>query len=188
MSKTPEPKRTPAVSVKCVLSTDPDITSDHLIMTLAGESPVIVNVSHLTEQVQRYATLHGLKQKLVDAAAISRNPEDGSSATPEDKARAVNDVLSRLLAGEWNKRREGTATGGLLLRALAILYPARTREQLVEFLTGKSDAEKAALRRNPKVSAIIEEIRLADGEAADVDTDEMLAGLDGDDDSDDSDE
>lgn len=182
MSKVPEPKRTPVVAVKCVLATDPTM-ADHIVMTLAGKAPVTVRTIDLTDEVQRYATLHGLKQKLVDAAAISRNPVDGSSATPADKAAAVHDVLARLLAGEWNKRREGNPTGGLLLRALAVLYPTKAREQLVEFLAGKTDAEKAALRRNPKVSAIIEEIRAADGEAADVDTDEMLAGL-GDSDSD----
>jgi hypothetical protein len=186
MSKIPETKRTPVVSVRCVLSdSTPDSMFDHIVVTLAGQAPFTLAPSGLTEEIQRYATLHGLKQKLVDAAAISRNPGDGSSATPADKAAAVQDVLSRLLAGEWNKRREGSPTGGLLLRALAVLYPAKAREQLVEFLATKTDAEKAALRRNPKVSAIIEEIRAADGEAADVDTDEMLAGLD---DSDDSDE
>lgn len=177
MTQVPEPKRTPVVSVKCVLATDPTM-ADHIIMTLAGQSPVIVRTIDLTDEVQRYATLHGLKQKLVDAAAISRNPGDGSSATPADKAAAVHEVLSRLLAGEWNKRREGGATGGLLLRALAVLYPQRTRDQLVEFLAGKTDAEKAALRRNPKVSAIIEELRAADGADEEVDTDGMLADLD----------
>lgn len=185
MSKIPVPKRTPVVSVRCVLAdSTPDNMVDHIVVTLAGQAPFTLAPGGLTEEIQRYATLHGLKQKLVDAAAISRNPGDGSSATPEDKAAAVRDVLSRLLAGEWNKRREGTATGGLLLRALAILYPARTREQLVEFLAGKSDAEKAALRRNPKVAGIIEEIRAADGEAADVDTDSLLDELDGDGDGD----
>ena len=179
MSKANEPKRTPVVSVKCILAADPAHREDDMLeVTLAGESTFRLIPAMLTEEVQRYATLHGFKQKLVDAAAISRNPVDGSSATPADKAAAVHDVLARLLAGEWNKRREGNPTGGLLLRALAVLYPSKAREQLIEFLAGKTDAEKAALRRNPKVSAIIEELRAADGEAADVDTDEMLAGLD----------
>lgn len=169
-------KRIPAIAVQCILS-DNGAAADHIILTPAGGSPITISTENLSSEVLRYATLHGLKQKLVDAAAISRNPETGRSATVADKIAAVQEVLDRLLAGEWNKRREGAPTGGLLLRALARLYPARTRDQLVEFLAGKSDAEKAALRRNPKVAAIIEEIRAESADDESIDSDELLAGL-----------
>jgi hypothetical protein len=52
------------------------------------------------------AAMHGLKQKLVDAAAISWNPETGRAATVEDKYQAVKAVYDRLLAGAWDESDE----------------------------------------------------------------------------------
>lgn len=122
---------------------------------------------------------HGAKQKLVDAAAMSRNPETGKSATIDDKEAAVREVFERLQAGEWNKTREGGATGGLLLRALLRMYDGRkSREEIETFLESKTDAEKAALRANPKVAAIIAEIKAEAPPVAAVDSNAMLGELD----------
>lgn len=167
--------RTSAIAVQCILGDS--AATDHLILTPAGGESVLIDPARLSSEVLRYATLHGLKQKLVDAAAISRDPETGRSATVADKLAAVQDVLDRLLAGEWNKRRESGPTGGVLLRALMRLQPAKSREDLVEWLGTKSDAEKAALRRNPKVAAIIAEIQAEDGSKSGVDSDALLEEL-----------
>lgn len=133
----------------------------------------------LNTDIQQYAMMHGLKQKLVDAAAISRNPENGRAATIEDKFQAVKAVYDRLLAGQWNATREGGGGGGggLLFKALCRLYSNKSPEQIAAFLAGKTDADKTALRKNPKVAAIIEEIRAETGKAANIDTDELLAEL-----------
>jgi len=123
--------------------------------------------------------MHGLKQKLVDAAAISRNPETGRAASVEDKYQAVKTVYDRLLAGQWNAPREGGGTtGGLLLQALCRLLAGRkTVEELKAFLADRSDAEKAALRKNPRVARIILDIRAEQDKAAGIDTDAMLDEL-----------
>jgi hypothetical protein len=142
---------------------------------------VEVDTIRLSEDVLAQALMHGLKQKLVDAAAMSRNPETGRSATIEDKYTAVAEVAQRLLEGEWNKRREGGATGGLLLRALIQMYAGRkTADQLKEYLAAKSDKEKAALRKNPRVAEIIEHLRVEDAKARGEDTAgmDLLAELD----------
>lgn len=136
-------------------------------------------VGQLDEGVARQALLHGLKQKLVDAAAISRNPDTGRSATTDDKFAAVKEVYDRLLSGQWNKGREGgsgAGNGGLLFRALVIMYPAKTPEQLRAYLDGLDDKQQAALRKNPKVAPIIAEIR-AKSAKADDNGDDLLAGL-----------
>lgn len=134
----------------------------------------------LTPEVIGQALMHGLKQKLVDAAAISRDTSTGKAATIETKFDAIKEVMDRLLAGEWNKRREGGPTGGLLKRALIELYAGRkTPDQIEAFLDAKSDKEKAALRKNPKVAEIIERLRRED--AAEKGTDagvDLLAELD----------
>ena len=143
---------------------------------------LILRATDLSPAIVAQAIVHGLKQKLVDAAAISRNTETGRSASVQDKCDAVKEVYDRLLAGEWNKRREGGAggSGGLLFRALCRMYDGKkTPDDIRVFLEGKTDAEKAALRKNSKVAAIIEEIRAESAKDGDVNADELLADLEG---------
>ena len=155
------------------------INGSTLALTFANGETLIMRGDALNSDVQQYAMMHGLKQKLVDAAAISRNPETGRAATVEDKYQAVKTVYDRLLAGQWNATREGGGNaGGLLFQALCRMYAGRkTPEQLREFLVDKTDAEKTALRKNPRVAQIIEDIRAESGKAASIDTDELLGEL-----------
>ena len=156
--------------------------NDSLTLTFSHGATLTMQVGDLAPTIIAQAIMHGLKQKLVDAAAISRDPETGKTATIETKYAAVKEVYDRLLAGEWNKRREGGAggTGGLLYRALVRMYAgARTPEQIKAFLAGKDAAAQAILRKSPKIAVIIEEIKAEDAEGWDdaPDADELLAGL-----------
>lgn len=155
------------------------INGDTLALTFANGETLTMRGDALNSDVQQYAMMHGLKQKLVDAAAISRNPETGRAASVEDKFQAVKTVYERLLGGQWNAAREGGgATGGLLLQALVRMYAGRkTVDELRAFLADKSDAEKTALRKNPRVAQIIEDIRAEQGKSASIDTDELLGEL-----------
>lgn len=153
-----------------------------LRIDVTGFPTLNVQLRDLSDAMIEQAALHGLKQKIVDAAALSRNPDTGRSATAADKYNAMREVFSRLLAGEWNKTRgDGTGTGGLLFAALCRLYSAKTPEDIRAFLEGKTAAEQAALRKNPKVAGVIEEIKAERAKDApeDTDTDDMLAELDG---------
>lgn len=171
-------KKQPAVGARIL--TNADGKPYAVRMTFGGDESRAIEVSlhKLTDEIATMAALHGIKQKLGDAAAISRNPETGKSASLEDKRTAVEEVANRLLEGEWNKRREGGgATGGLLLRAMVRMYAGRmTEEQVKAWLDGKTDKEKAALRKNPKIMSIIEEIRAEDG--ASGSGEDLLAELD----------
>ena len=156
------------------------INGNTLALMFANGETLAMRGDALNSDVQQYAMMHGLKQKLVDSAAISRNPETGRPATVEDKYQAVKTVYDRLLAGQWNATREGGggATGGLLLQALCRMYAGRkTPDELKAFLADKSDAEKTALRKNPRVAQIIDDIRAEQGKAANIDTDELLGEL-----------
>ena len=155
------------------------INGNTLTLTFANGETLTMRADALNSNVQQYAMMHGLKQKLVDAAAISRNPETGRAATVEDKYQAVEAVYNRLLGGQWNATREGGGNaGGLLLQALCRMYAGRkTAEDIKAFLAEKSDAEKTALRKNPRVAQIIEDIRAEQGKAAGIDTDELLGEL-----------
>lgn len=181
-------KRTPAISAEITLEAPEHGTSPNnkLTITFADGRTINVMVSDLGPEIRAIALMHGLKQKLVDAAAISRNPDTGRSATIEDKYRAVRTVAEQLFAGRWNAVRNGagggTSAGGLLFRALCRMYEGKkTPEQIREFLAGKSKADQAALRGNTHVAAIIDEIKAEDAkdETPDTGSDELLAELDG---------
>lgn len=148
-----------------------------LTLTFSNGETIVLTTAQISTEIANQALLHGLKQKLVDAAAISRNPDTGRSATVDDKYNAVREVYDRLLAGQWNKSRgEGSGTsGGLLFRALCQMYADKTPDAIKAFLDKKTPAEKAALRATPKIAAIIDTLR-AD-KASDIDADELLADL-----------
>ena len=162
-------KRAPAITV----------TSDDygILLAFANGTGLHLKISELSGEIQHHAMLHGLKQKLVDAAALSRNPDTGRSATIDDKYTAVREVYDRLLAGNWNKGRGdggSSGNGGLLFRALCQMYPNKPPEALRAFLDGKTKSECAALRATPKIAVIIDTLRASSG---DVDADDLLAEL-----------
>lgn len=151
-----------------------------LRLDFAGGDSITITENHLTREIANRGLWHGISAKLVDATAISRNPDTGRSASVTDKYNAALGVYERLIAGQWNKTREaGAVSGGLLLRALCQLYPTKTVEQVREYLTGKTAEEKTALRKAPKIAAIIETLRDADSDSDDVDTDALLGELEG---------
>ena len=154
-----------------------NIDGQKMTLVFANGKQITVYVDELDTEIVNRAVMHGLKQKLVDAAAISRNPDTGATASIEDKYNAVYDVYQRLLNGEWNKNREGGGgvSGGLLFRALCRLYDRKTPEAIREFLDGKTKAEQSALRANPKIAAIIDEIRAE--RVSGVDSDHLLDEL-----------
>lgn len=151
-----------------------------LCFTFSNGEQLEIRTDRLSADIGLQATLHGLKQKLVDAAALSRNPATGRSATIEDKYNAVREVYDRLMAGQWNKNRgdgTGVGVGGLLFRALCRLYSGKTPDQIRAFLGGKTKEEQSALRKNPRVAAIIETIKAESAKTPDVDSEDMLADL-----------
>lgn len=171
-----EPKRVPVVA--CTLVSNAEGRVGGLRLKFDNGQELGLASSQLTIAIMEMAVWHGLKQKLVDAAAISRNEETGRSATTADKFVAVKEVYDRLLAGQWNKTREGGSIGGLLFKALCSVYADKTPDAIKAFLDKKTDVEKAALRKMPKIAAAIEAIRAANAKTEGVDVDALLSELD----------
>ena len=116
---------------------------------------------------------HGAEQKLGDEIA-------GLTDT-EDCVLAVDELIDRLYNGEWSIKREANGMAGtsVLVRAL-VEHTGKTVEQIKQFLSGKSQAEKVALRNNPKIKPIVERIEAEKAsKKANVDTDAMLGELEG---------
>lgn len=138
----------------------------------------------LNPEIQRAAMLHGLKQKLVDAAAISRDTTTGRAATIVTKFDAVKEIFDRITgaggeAPSWNKPRAGGAggQGGLLARAIA-RYKNVEVSAAKAYLDRLTDAQKQALRVDPRIATIINELRMESAKPAGIDTDALLGGLD----------
>ena len=162
------------------------VGNDKLVFSFADGQGLSIHADQLTPEIRHEAIMHGLKQKIGDAAAIGRNPETGRSATLSDKHAAMRAVIERLQAGAWNAERGegGSPAGGLLFAALVRMYAGKKSDDAIRaFLAGKDDKQKAALRKNPRVAEIIEEIKAeraadnADGEEPGAD---LLDELDGD--------
>ena len=161
------------------------VTDGALILEFRHGETLRLHPESLAPEIQRAALLHGLKQKLVDAAAISRDTATGRAATIVTKFNAVREIFDRITGagGEtpsWNKPRAGGAggQGGLLARAIA-RYKSVTVEQAKAYLDRLTDAQKQALRVDPRIAAIINELRLESAKPAGIDTDALLGGLDG---------
>jgi hypothetical protein len=123
---------------------------------------------------------HGAEQKLGDEVAGLKKP-DGTDADTDDMVLTIDDLVERLNAGEWNVKREGNGMAGtsVLIRALCELYN-KPVDAIKGFLKDKTQAEKVALRNNPKVKPIVEKIEAERAsKKTNVDTDALLAGLDG---------
>lgn len=152
-----------------------DIYGGVVTRTFSNGLEIVVDYDKLTPDIQRQCGIHGLNQKLGDAAAIPRNTDTGRSATLTEKYEAIKEVADRIThptAPMWNKvRGDGESPGnGLLVRALMELK-GKDRASIEAWLEPKTKEEKAALRNNEKVAAAIARLKSAQ---SDVDSDALL--------------
>lgn len=162
-------KRIPAITA----------TINGMVLTFTGDNgrALTLDAQSLSHEVLNAAIMHGLKQKIGDAAAISRNPETGRSATTDDKFDSMTEVFNRLLAGHWNKPRESGdgGAGGLLFKALCRVKVDKTPAEVRAYLDGRTKEEQAALRKVPVIAAAIDAIRAESAKAAGIDGEALLA-------------
>lgn len=114
---------------------------------------------------------HGAEQKLGDEIA--------GLDDIDDCVMAIDELMDRLNAGEWGVKRESNGLAGtsVLVKAL-VEHTKQTVDQVKTFLSKKTQAEKLALRNNPKIKPIVDRIEAEKAaKATKVDTDSMLAEL-----------
>lgn len=130
------------------------IENNRLTINFSNGKQLIVKQGYFNIEIQTMAMLHGFKQKIVDAAAMSQG------ATIDEKWDACSEVYDRLTSGEWNKRREsGEPRGGLLFNALCRAYPSRKPEEIRTFLDGKTRKEQNAMLENSRIRPHVDAIR-----------------------------
>lgn len=141
-----------------------------------------VNVHMLATTIATEAMLHGLKQKINDAAATP-----AGSATIDERWAAMLAVRDRLTGDSpsWNAVASGGGERGpklgVLLEAIMQLRgenmsDADTVEARRAWLESKTPQERTALERNPKLVPIIAEIRARRAKTT-VDADALLREL-----------
>lgn len=119
---------------------------------------------------ERFAC-HGAEQKLGDEAA---GLED-----VEDIVLAIDELIDRLYGGEWGIKREANGMAGTSVLAKALCeLTGKTREQIKDFLSKKTQGEKVALRNSAKVKPIVDRLESEKvSKASKVDTDALLGEL-----------
>lgn len=159
-----------------------DIFGSTLTLNFLNGKELILSIDQLSPDIRQHAIMHGLKQKLVDAAAIARNSDNGASATVEDKYNAVKTVYDRLTreGGTWNAIREGEAkaAGGIFLRAMMELT-GKTKAQLDNAMESYSKEQIAALKKNQKIMDIMHRMEREAALAKADTSDDLLAALSG---------
>jgi uncharacterized small protein (DUF1192 family) len=117
---------------------------------------------------------HGAEQKLGDEYAGLKEIED--------KVQAVDELIARLNAGKFNTVREGggtRASGGSVLAKALVEVTGKNLEEIKNWLSERTVAEKNALRADAKIAPVIArlEAERAAKAGSEVDADELLDSL-----------
>lgn len=164
-----------------------------LVFTVGeGAGSFELNPAELPEEIRNRALIHGLVQKISDAAAIAK------AELPKDKAKAAKMKFDAMLAvrnrlvegGDWSQRR-GDGSGpvaGIIYRAFeqwvenrakAVKKPVPDSDAIRARYDAMERKEQLALRNIPEVAAIMERIKSERGtdSVAAIDTDALLGDL-----------
>lgn len=146
-----------------------------------------LDVEKVHEKIRARAAIHGLVQRISDAAAIPRDEETGKSATPEEKHAAMARLVAHYVGGaeSWTLNREGAggtrAVAGvqLLREALELWQPEKGAEKIAAWVKGLKPQQVAALMASQELKPHIDAVRekyLSDAGQG-VDAEELLSSL-----------
>lgn len=167
-----------------------EFDNGNLRFAVANAGEFTLNLSSLSDDLREKALVHGLTQKISDAAAISKAdlPTDPVEAA-KVKFEAMKAVADRLAEGDWSKR-SGDGSGpvaGIIFRAFvefvsnaakAKKRPVPSEAEIRAVYDAKDRAGQLALRNVPEIAAIIERMKSERGTGtAKVDTSALLGEL-----------
>lgn len=124
------------------------------ISVLGTDDSITAQLSELPEPIVKALALYGLNDKLGSTASGAENPID-----------AMVSIYNQLKAGEWDARGEGSSRATLLAEAIAQV----TGEDLVyvsEQLSVAGKDEVARVRKDPRITAAMAEIKVKRAQAA----------------------
>lgn len=154
-----------------------------IAIAVKGAGIVTLNMDKISPENMAYAAFHGLKQRVVDAAALARDTKTGQAAPADEKLEAIQAVVEHLESGtaQWSRVVAGQPKGGLLFEALCRVYGhQKAPSDIRAWLDTRSDKEQMALREDEAIAPVIATIK-AERVKADTgpkaDTKALLADL-----------
>lgn len=152
-----------------------EIDGTRITFRVKDAGSVTLNTEDLSPAVRSRALQHGMIQRISDAAALSRNPDTGLPASPQDKLAAMEELVAHYASGteEWGRKRAAGAgaEGGITLRAVAAVQgvSVETMRERVAALAEKrgttTRAILAALAKQEAVARKVAEMRAAGGDS-----------------------
>jgi hypothetical protein len=146
-----------------IMDKDYDVATGVATLKFLDGQVIEVNLSALNADIQRQAALHGLLQKIGDAAA-------GHGDDPAAAFEACMGVYERVTTGEWDKKREaGEARPSMVVEAVFRVLSAagkvsnddEGRKLIMAKYTGEgSEAKRKQALTNPDVKLAFEQIKL----------------------------
>lgn len=134
-------------------------------------------LGNVSDEMKIQLALHGASQKIGDSYASAKSQTEGTEIDPSDWSQQQSaGVIAQLLADDWTVRTPGSAAVTDLMSAFAEVTGDELQAEL-------SKDDKAALRKHPKIAAVLARIKSerADAKAAALATkaegatEEMLA-------------
>jgi hypothetical protein len=116
-------------------------------------------------------TAHGAEQKLGDEIAGLNDVDDC--------VLAIDSLMERLEGGNWSVQRDNSSLAGTSILARALVeHSKKSPQQVKDFLAGKTQAEKVALRQNAAIAPIVARLESEKTKVkSKVDTDALLDEL-----------
>ena len=145
----------------------------------------MVVASAVSAANMEYAAFHGIKQRVVDSAAIAWDGI-GERPTPADKYAEMVKIVDHLNSGspDWNTTRGegGGAIGGVTLKALAAVQGMELdamRARVAEVAEKQGKTVKVKLAEYATMPAVIKKIVELRAAASPVKADDLMAELKG---------
>lgn len=133
------------------------LADDSVTCTLADGRSVRMNVDDLNEEMFRRAAIHGLSQKIGDAASGFSKAKDTAGAFA-----AMNAVVEQIRSGEWNRKGTGSGSTYLveaLFRVMEKTSTPKTLDECQAAIDGMDDDTIAVLKKDVRIVAAIKEIQ-----------------------------
>ena len=146
-------------------------------VNVTGFPTISIVYSKLAQDIQRQAMIHGLAQKLGDAAAKKRDEITGKPAPLSEKYDAIKAVMDNLLAGRWNMAAGGVSNHAITPERITVLARmfGKSEADITVWCKNRTEAQLAAAFTSPK---FVLELATYRAERSTDDSDDVFEGLD----------
>lgn len=156
-----------------------------LIFNVAGAGTLTLDPDKVSAENRSRAMYHGFEQRVRDAGALLRNPDNGATASPADKLASMARIVEHLMSGatEWTIKTGVGAKGddtGLTIMALMRVKGwgiDQANAQVDKIALAKGLERKdvlANLAKNPDIIRAVGEIKAERAAKSAIDAGDLL--------------